>query len=628
MDERPGTLRVDLARFEIPRPRNKYGLVVNVGTTDLASPAAAFALMHEMCAEGGFFYHDVPLFGLGNHGLTNPTPKFWHALIWMNGYKAHSVRARTVDETALDRGNFFHDYLDYMEGLRQLVNVSSLITVVLEKATSWPFVVPFDAVFDDDASGQALTTLLVGSYRPFVATGAYTEQEAVAGINNFLGMNGRSFRLASLSELDASAGVRAAPRQTRPSGNWLRRMTNQLGISAPAQSSSHGGAPTTEAPPQGEAKAANAPGLTSADEAVIRIAGLIESGDVGQANDAADQALAAFPADWRIHQQKARALERSQVAQALPIRELEAATHLFAAAGLAAQDADCLPRASAMISVGRGHLEAADAIAARRLTPAAEEGRRGARSAPPADRPVDLAEVGVRVPLDEPVIGARVESRRVSTWAGTDDFTEIIDSERLASIAAKGGAVVHGHFFPGSVRSSPLNLYAVNTLEKMLVHVRDPRQTVMSWAHYTADKDHVARQAHNTLTRVLSHLSLEDRIDWSIDVYLPRQLEYLGSWMDGVKSGHIKAPVLFLKQEELVRDSAGYFNSILDFYAIDRSLFTHPAAPEPGKLHFRAGQSDEWRTALSPSQVARVRKRFPTRSWSTSAGSVSAGAGM
>ena len=204
VDERPGTLRVDLARFEIPRPRGKYGLVVNVGTTEhLASPAATFALMHEMCAEGGFFYNDVPLFGFGNHGLMNPTPKFWHALIWMNGYKAQSVRVRTCDESAMDRGNFFHDYLDYMEGLGSIVGVSFLITSDLMKKSSWPFVVPFDAVFNDDGPGKSLASLMVGSYRPFVATGAYTELEAIAGINNFLEMNSKSFRLQELGEFDA-----------------------------------------------------------------------------------------------------------------------------------------------------------------------------------------------------------------------------------------------------------------------------------------------------------------------------------------------------------------------------------------------------------------------------------------
>lgn len=231
VDERPGTLRVDLARFDIPRLRSKYGLVVNVGTTEhLASPAATFALMHEMCAEGGILYNDVPLFGLGNHGLMNPTPKFWHALIWMNGYKAHSVRARTCDESAMDRGNFFHDYLDYMEGLRNIVGVSSLITTVLEKKTSWPFVVPFDAVFNDDKRGLSLAKLLIGSYHPFVTTGAYTEQEAIAGINNFLKMNGRPFRLKGLDEFGESANSCPELNQTPAQSSWVRQLIAHFGF--------------------------------------------------------------------------------------------------------------------------------------------------------------------------------------------------------------------------------------------------------------------------------------------------------------------------------------------------------------------------------------------------------------
>lgn len=201
VDERPGTLRVDLARFEIPPDRGRFGLVVNVGTTEhLASPAATFALMHEMCCDGGFFYHDVPLFGLGNHGLMNPTPKFWHALIWMNSYQVHGTRARKVDESALDRGNFHHDYLDYIEGLRDIRNVSSLITAILQKRTNWPFVVPFDAVFDDDGQGHGLANLLLGSYHPFIATGAYTPQQIIAGTNHFLALNGRPLVLEYLPD--------------------------------------------------------------------------------------------------------------------------------------------------------------------------------------------------------------------------------------------------------------------------------------------------------------------------------------------------------------------------------------------------------------------------------------------
>jgi len=231
VDERPGTLRVDLARFEIPRPRGQYGLVVNVGTTEhLASPAATFALMHEMCAEGGIFYHDVPLFGLGNHGLMNPTPKFWHALIWMNEYNVRTVRVRTCDESAMDQGNFFHDYLDYMDGLRNIVSVSSLITVVLEKKFSWPFVVPFDAVFNDDKRGLTLAKLLVGSYWPFIATGAYSVQEVVAGINNFLKLNGQPFRFDSLTEFGVCEMNNPRLTKVPVQASMLQTLAKKLGL--------------------------------------------------------------------------------------------------------------------------------------------------------------------------------------------------------------------------------------------------------------------------------------------------------------------------------------------------------------------------------------------------------------
>jgi len=203
VDERPGTLRVDLARFEIPRPRGKYGLGVNVGTTEhLASPAATFALMHEMCADRGVMYNDVPLFGLGNHGLMNPTPKFWHALIWMNQYKVEDVRTRATSPTVSSAGNFFHSYLSYMKGLEAITSDSHLITAILRKGGTATFVVPYDVVLQNKEEGRAIAKILVGSYWPFLATGGYTEMEVVESINAFVKYTGEPFRISRLSDLE------------------------------------------------------------------------------------------------------------------------------------------------------------------------------------------------------------------------------------------------------------------------------------------------------------------------------------------------------------------------------------------------------------------------------------------
>jgi hypothetical protein len=202
VDERPGTLRVDLASFNIPRPRGGFDLVVNVGTTEhLASPVSTFAIMHELCANGGYLYNDVPLFGMGNHGLINPTPKFWHALIWMNQYKLFCTQVRSADEASIDQGNFYHDYLSYFEGLSAVKNITYLIRCVFQKTHDNIFVAPFDAVFPNSDDGRSLAKLLAGSYYPFLCTGAYTEAEVIAGINAFLALNQRPYRVQNLSDL-------------------------------------------------------------------------------------------------------------------------------------------------------------------------------------------------------------------------------------------------------------------------------------------------------------------------------------------------------------------------------------------------------------------------------------------
>src|SRR4051812_43925438 len=89
VEKRPKTIYIDLSKLVFPSEhRSTMDLVANLGTTEhLANPVGGFALMHYLTKPGGIMFHDVPLFGMGNHGLTNPTPKFWHLLAELNGYE-------------------------------------------------------------------------------------------------------------------------------------------------------------------------------------------------------------------------------------------------------------------------------------------------------------------------------------------------------------------------------------------------------------------------------------------------------------------------------------------------------------------------------------------------------------
>jgi hypothetical protein len=195
VDERPSTIYVDLNKLVFPREkRASADLVVNVGTTEhLANPVGGFALMHYLAKPGALLFHDVPLFGMGNHGLTNPTPKFWHALIWMNRYERIVTQVRSVDESLLDQGNFFHDYLDYFEGLAQARNLSYIVRAVLRKTHESVFIPPYDAVLPD-SNGEKEANLIYGALYPFIRTGAWTEKEVLSTIDGFMVLMQKPYR--------------------------------------------------------------------------------------------------------------------------------------------------------------------------------------------------------------------------------------------------------------------------------------------------------------------------------------------------------------------------------------------------------------------------------------------------
>ena len=196
VDGRPDTAYVDLAKLMFPLDlKSSADIVVNAGTTEhLANPIGAFALMHFLVKPGGVLFHDVPLFGFGNHGLNNPTPKFWHALIWMNSYELICSRLCKIAEASCDPGNFYHAYLSYMEGLENVRDVSYLIRVVVRKTQARTFIPPYDAVLPESEDGDE-ARLVLGSLYPFVCTGSITANEAIQGVNQFMAMMGRSFRL-------------------------------------------------------------------------------------------------------------------------------------------------------------------------------------------------------------------------------------------------------------------------------------------------------------------------------------------------------------------------------------------------------------------------------------------------
>jgi hypothetical protein len=174
IDRREGTIEVDLQSLVFPRALGrKFDLVMNAGTTEhLANPVGGLAFAHYACRVGGIIAHDVPVFGFGNHGLVNPTPKFWASVMECNGYDVLSAVARHCPDAQHDVSFYHSPKLDFIAGIENARDLSWMLRMAFRKSRATAFIPPMDWTGVDGKMGAAL---MRGSLRPF--RGTWTRRE-------------------------------------------------------------------------------------------------------------------------------------------------------------------------------------------------------------------------------------------------------------------------------------------------------------------------------------------------------------------------------------------------------------------------------------------------------------------
>ncbi|WP_449419493.1 tetratricopeptide repeat protein [Phormidium nigroviride] len=194
------------------------------------------------------------------------------------------------------------------------------------------------------------------------------------------------------------------------------------------------------------------------------------------------------------------------------------------------------------------------------------------------------------------------------------DDGEIISRGDVNILAAEM-KLAHEHL-PASLRNLCL---ITETLDRLIVHVRDPRQAMLSWVHHLSKtiaetEDvislmHIIPDAENYFS-----LSLTDQISWQIEKgHLFVFIKFIEGWLDAEAAPSFYPKILFTKYEDLAAYPQAFFESILNFYEIDKSRFTFPEPPQQGKLHYRQGRADEWREVFTPEQAAKASSMIPKR---------------
>ena len=198
-----------------------------------------------------------------------------------------------------------------------------------------------------------------------------------------------------------------------------------------------------------------------------------------------------------------------------------------------------------------------------------------------------------------------------SSWP--DDV--IYNNEEILSRLASGGVICNHHLPVNSVNLTLIGQW----LDKLIVHVRDPRQATVSLVHHLNRlKNQNPRWlllSPNLFEEGYFSMSLTDQINWQIEKgYFRQTINFIENWLNISESPSFHPQILFTKHEDLALKPQQFFQKILDFYEIDNSTFIVPAVPQfKVNSHQRKGSVEEWKQIFTDEQLEKTSSLIPQK---------------
>jgi hypothetical protein len=175
---------------------------------------------------------------------------------------------------------------------------------------------------------------------------------------------------------------------------------------------------------------------------------------------------------------------------------------------------------------------------------------------------------------------------------------DILDLSKILDTLDKKG-VGMGHF-----DCSLENIQVIEELKiPVIVHIRDPRSSLLSWIHHSKKLIRDGREVELLRNTPKPPILLFDEtitkiIDWHLDNYLCGQCRWISEW----EKYSSKNPLVQIKTfNELKDNPLQYIASICEFIGTNEEKILQPPNPRDG-IHFRKGLIDEWKDVFSKSQ--------------------------
>ncbi|MBU1344430.1 MAG: sulfotransferase domain-containing protein, partial [Proteobacteria bacterium] len=190
----------------------------------------------------------------------------------------------------------------------------------------------------------------------------------------------------------------------------------------------------------------------------------------------------------------------------------------------------------------------------------------------------------------------------------------------------QGNCVAQGH-----IAAKNINLFLLEKagVKKIVVHVRDPRQAMLSWIHYIENLhntkslpvldyplcDHYFSMTHEQqiVCKAYFNKPFDQKIDQHIEQYYPLLLQWLSGWIAAEENPKTSLKIKFTYFDDYKKNPEKFYSRILSFFDIDIKRFDMTESNLQRKSHYRSGAINEFRNVFTPVQMKRLNTMTPDR---------------
>ena len=198
--------------------------------------------------------------------------------------------------------------------------------------------------------------------------------------------------------------------------------------------------------------------------------------------------------------------------------------------------------------------------------------------------------------------GLNLQQCRISSSSFPDD---VVSTEALSTFCT-GGYCSQEH-----VPATEFNVRALcGFLDRFVIHIRDPRQAMLSWIHHidVAYEKNIRAQIVGFCPPIPDGYlgwDLPQKIDFHLDHHYRFCVNWITGWMSAIDGGELGADVLVTEFSAMKDNPRGLFEEILAFYGIPSDDFCFPEQPKKRHdRHYRKGEKNEWKRVFSKQQQA------------------------